>query len=253
MSEDGPSVPGGLSGVDVVVLAGGLGTRIRSVLGDTPKVLAPVAGRAFLGHTLDWLAGAGARRVVLCLGHRAERVQAWLAAEARTDLEIVTVVEPAPLGTAGALRLARPTLRSDPVLVMNGDTFVDADLPGFLEHHRASGAEASLLCVEVPDAERFGRVEIGSDGSIRRFAEKTPGDRSPGLINAGLYLFGAGWLDGLAAGSAVSLERDALTAASPGTLKGMACRAAFIDIGTPQSLDEAASVLPPRRHAGEDA
>lgn len=231
----------GLAGVDVVVLAGGLGTRLRGVLDGVPKVLAPVAGRPFLAHLLDRLAGFGARRVVLCLGHLAGTVTGWIDGNRAPDgLEIVTVIEPEPLGTAGALRFARHSFTTDPVLVLNGDTFVDADLGAFAGAHRRSGASASVLCVAMEDAARYGRVEIGPDQRIRRFVEKQPGG---GIINAGVYLFATPFLDALERDRAVSLERDALERAPAGTLHAHVAQARFIDIGTPESLAQAAAVV----------
>lgn len=230
-----------LSNIDVAVLAGGLGTRIRGILGDTPKVLAPIAGRAFLGHLMDYLAQFGTRRVVLCLGHLADRVTAWLAqGDSRHSLDVVCEIEPRPLGTAGAIRFVRDELTSDPVLVMNGDTFLDADLRAFVASHRLSGAEASVLCVEVDDASRYGRVEIGADGRVTRFAEKAPGR---GTVNAGVYLFSAAFLDRLAASDAVSLERDVLERLPAGTLHAAVVHGRFIDIGTPDSLARAPEVI----------
>lgn len=230
-----------LAHMDVVVLAGGLGTRLRGVLDDTPKVLAPIAGRPFLGYLLDRLADQGARRVVLCLGHLADRVTGWLEREATPEtLDVVCRIEPQPLGTAGALRFVRGDLRSDTVLVLNGDTFIDADLPAFLSAHRRSECEASILCVEVDDASRFGRLDIGDGGRIRRFTEKAPGS---GTINAGVYLFSATLLDRLAADRASSLEHDVLEKAAPGTLNAHVVKARFIDIGTPDSLAAAADVV----------
>lgn len=230
-----------LNHIDVAVLAGGLGTRIRGVLGDTPKVLAPIAGRAFLGHLLDYLAQFGTRRVVLCLGHLADRVTAWLAqGDSRHSLDVVCQIEPRPLGTAGAIRFVRDELKTDPVLVMNGDTFLDADLRAFVAAHRLSGAEASVLCVEVDDAARYGRVDIGADGRVIRFAEKAPGR---GTVNAGIYLFSAAFLDRLAASDAVSLERDVLERLPAGTLHASVMHGRFIDIGTPDSLAKAPEVI----------
>ncbi|MBP2315837.1 nucleotidyltransferase family protein [Azospirillum soli] len=230
-----------MADIDVAVLAGGLGTRIRGVLGDTPKVLAPVAGRAFLGHLLDYLSAYGTRRVVLCLGHLADRVTAWLAqGDANGTLDVVCQIEPRPLGTAGALGYVRKELRSGTVLVVNGDTFVDADLRAFVASHRLSGADASVLCVQVEDASRFGRVEIGPDSRIRSFVEKAPGS---GTINAGVYLFSGAFLDRLVASGATSLERDVLEKVPPGTLNAHVAKAHFIDIGTPESLAAAARVI----------
>ena len=231
-----------LAGIDVAVLAGGLGTRIAGVLGDTPKVLAPVEGRPYLAWLLDWLAGFGVRRVVLCLGHLADKVETWVARHQQPDMEIVISVEPAPLGTAGGLRHARPLLRSDPALVMNGDTFLAADLGAFLQRHRTAGADICILCAEVAEAGRYGRVELDEDRYIRRFAEKEPGT-GPGLINAGVYLFSAAALDRLAAGDARSIEREIFMAEQPGRIAAEVTRGAFIDIGTPESLAEAAAAF----------
>jgi mannose-1-phosphate guanylyltransferase len=227
-----------LKPLDVFVIAGGLGTRIGAVLGDTPKLLAPIGGKPYLAYLLDWLRNFGARRIVLGLGHRAQAVLDFLErnAKANADLDIATVVEPRPLGTAGAIRLARPQLHSNPVLVMNGDSFAGADLCAFVDRHRQSGAKATLLCVEVDDAGRYGRVDLDNNGRIRGFIEKDPDFHGASAISAGVYLFSAGFLDEIAAGAGASLERDVFGRAPAGAFAAFAGRFAFIDIGTPESL-----------------
>lgn len=225
-----------LAGIDVAVLAGGLGTRIADVLGDTPKVLAPIGGiggRPFLSLLLDRLKGA--RKVVLCLGHLAPKVEAWLAAN-RPPMPVETVVEPQPLGTAGALRFALPHLASDPVLVMNGDSVVETDLGAFVADHRRSGALGSLLAVEVPDGSRFGRLEIGAGGRLKRFVEKDPAATGAAWINGGVYAFTPALLGQLAGADGPSLERDFLSKLPEATLHVAKRQARFIDIGTPASL-----------------
>jgi mannose-1-phosphate guanylyltransferase len=231
-----------LAGIDVAVLAGGLGTRIRPVLGDIPKLLAPVAGRPFADHMFAWLGRFGARRVVLCLGHRAERVVGHLAA-APPPFDVAVSIEPEPLGTAGALRLARPKLATDPVLVLNGDTWADADLAPFARAHRGGGAEATLLCTEVADTGRFGRVEIGDDRTVRAFIEKGTGSAGPGAISAGVYLLSARLLDRIAAGNARSLEREVFAGMTGARLRAHVGRFAFIDIGVPDDLDRAGEIV----------
>jgi NDP-sugar pyrophosphorylase family protein len=234
----------GLRGIDVVVLAGGLGTRIRGVLGDTPKVLAPINGRPFLDHLLDHLAALGAGRAVLSLGVGADKVSEHLARRP-PPLPVLSVVEPAPLGTGGALRHALPSLAGDPVMVMNGDTWLDADFPRFLADHHRAALPVSLLCVAVDDVSRYGRVDLAEDGSVTRFAEKDPTQPGPGLINGGALLLSRRALDLLASQTGPSLERDFLGQLPPGWIYGwLADGAAFIDIGTPDSLAEAGSVLP---------
>lgn len=245
MSSSPPKPPSSaLAGIDVAILAGGLGTRLRGAIGETPKVLAPVAGKPFLDHLLAWLKGFGARRIVLCLGYRADMVVDHIRQNTPSGLDLVTSIEPKPLGTAGALRLAVPQLSTDPVLVINGDTFVDADLAAFVAEHRRRGARASILSTTVPSMARYGRLVIDATGAIQRFSEKDPSDTGPGPINAGLYLFNRSWLDALARSNAESLERDMLTAAAPGTYQAVpAGQVAFIDIGTPESLAGAEAVM----------
>jgi mannose-1-phosphate guanylyltransferase len=233
-----------LESVDVAILAGGLGTRIRSVLGKTPKVLAPIAGRPFLAYLLDWLASCGARRFVLCLGYQAEQVHAHLKSHTRPGLTVVPVVEPEPLGTAGALRWARPKLTSDPVLVLNGDTFVDVDLGEFLHGWKRGSSELAMLCVELDWVDRFGRVELDPQGRVLGFAEKSPYPRQAGLINAGIYLFAQSMLDRLARMPGSSLEKDFFPALPAGTIQAKVVHSTFIDIGVPDGLAEAQRVVP---------
>ena len=243
MTDLAVSAAGPLSGVDVAVLAGGLGTRIRAVLGDVPKVLAPVGDRPFLDHLLEWLKGHGATRVVLCLGHLADKVEAHLRDQPPAGMEVICVVEPAPLGTAGAVRFARPHLTSDPVFVLNGDTFVDADMGAFVDAYRRSAAGLALLAAEVPSIARFGSLDVDPQGFIRRFVEKDETAERPGLISAGMYLFSRERLDALAAGEGASLERDFLQPAPAGSIAAAVFTGRFIDIGTPDSLAGADKVI----------
>lgn len=231
-----PPVKSCLSAIDVLVLAGGLGTRIRPVLGDTPKLLAPIAGSTYLDHLLGWLARFGARRVVLALGHRAEVIVDHLARRTSETMVVETVIEPQPLGTAGAIRWARRALRSDPVLIVNGDSFADVDLCQFLKHHRRAGAAASILCAKVPDAGRYGRIETDAGGTIRRFVEKDRDFHGEALVNAGMYFLSTAFLDEIAAGQASALEKDVFERLPPGSLAVFAECGNFIDIGTPESF-----------------
>ena len=233
-----------LEDIDVFVIAGGLGTRIQPVLGNVPKLLAPISGRPYLAYLLDWLRRFGAARVVLGLGHQAHAVVDFLKHDAASrDIAIEAVIEPQPLGTAGAVRFARRNLRTDPVLVMNGDSFAGADLCKFLEHHRSAKAKATLLCAEVDDAGRYGRVALDQTGRIHGFVEKDPAFHGVSPVSAGVYLFSAALLDEIAAGDASSLERDVFARAPAGSLDAFTGRFTFIDIGTPESLALAGKVI----------
>jgi len=229
--------------LDVLVLAGGLGTRLANILGDVPKILAPVGGRPFLYHLLNWLAGQGASRVILCLGFRADAVLNCLPDLDVLGLSVVPVCEPSPLGTAGAVAFALRQVKSDSVLVMNGDTFIEADLPMFVNSHRQSGATVSLVAVEVEEPGRYGRLEIDSSCRVRCFEEKSCAAIRPSWINGGLYIFERAVLESIAQLGRGSLERDVLQRMAPLSIHAFRTNGAFIDIGTPETLERASSVL----------
>lgn len=235
-----------LAEVDTVILAGGLGSRIVGVLGNTPKILAPFWGRPFVDYLLDWLATSGARHVILSLGHLAEAVVIHLSKAHRSGVQIDTVVEPQPLGTGGGLRLALERVTSDRVLVLNGDSWTDVDLSEFFAAHMAGGADISMLVVEVPDCRRFGRVEVDSRGRITRFIEKDESRSGPGFINAGIYLFEPSALRLLKMSTGSRLEGDFLQKLPSGSIYGYKSNANFVDIGTPQSFIEAKSLIKPK-------
>ena len=150
-------------------------------------MLAPVAGRPFLTHLLDRLARASVREVVLLTGHAAEQVRAVLG-DRHGGMRLTYSVEPAPLGTAGAVRHALPHFQAETVLLLNGDSYCDADLWAFRQFHAEKEAGASLVLTRVADASRFGQIEVADDGRVIRFAEKGPSGAA-GWINAGIYLF----------------------------------------------------------------
>ena len=140
-----------LKETDVVILAGGLGSRLAGELKGKPKLMAPIDGEPYLDFALRWLSSFGAHRIVLALGHLAAEVETYVEAHFYNDLEIVCMVEPEPLGTAGGLAHACEALHSDQILVMNGDSFVDADLCAMMDYHRASRVDGTLLCTLVQD------------------------------------------------------------------------------------------------------
>ncbi len=234
-----------LNDIDTVVLAGGLGTRIRDALGDTPKLLAPIGDAPFLDTIVNRLKHFGARRLILGLGHLADKVVSHLDAHPPDGIDIVTMIEPEPLGTAGALRFLAPHIETDPVLVMNGDSFFDSDLCDFVQAHEKSGMIASILCAQVEDTAPYGRVSISPEGQLEAFLEKDPDRAGPGIINAGVYLFSDPMMKRIANMEGPSLETDVFEAVAPGTLHAVTSNGAFIDIGTPEDLARAAEVLKP--------
>lgn len=229
---------GEYSGITGVVLAGGLGTRLRSLVADRPKVLAEINGRPFLAYLLDRFATAGVKNVVICSGYLAEQISAAFGQSYR-GMSIRYSVESSQLGTGGALRLALPLLDSDLLLVANGDSFFDADLEAFYTSHQESGAAVSLLLAHVEDISRFGAVDIAADGSVARFEEKGTASGS-GLINAGIYLVRRALIAKISSVKPVSLEREIFPGLLGNDLYGFPQVGKFIDIGTPADYEAAA-------------
>lgn len=227
--------------LDAMILAGGFGTRLRQAVSDRPKVLAEVNGRPFLAFLLDQLSGIGIKRVVLCTGYMAEKVQAAFGGS-YGDMELHYSVEVKPLGTGGALRNALELTGSDPLLVMNGDSYCSADLEWFKKNHYDSGSICSLLLNSVPDVARFGSVTVDTEGSLLSFKEKG-GAVGPGLINAGLYIINRKLLEALPLSVNMSLERDLFPLLIGKGLCGFAQDARFIDIGVPEDYLAASSFM----------
>jgi NDP-sugar pyrophosphorylase family protein len=231
----------GLEGITAAILVGGFGTRLHGVVNDRPKPLALVNNRPFLSYLLDQLAEAGAASVVFCSGHLGQLVEEKFQQEYR-GLRLSYSLEAVPLGTGGALRLAAAQLASDPVLVMNGDSYCEADLGSFLSSFRHSAAEAAILLTQVAETAPFGQVHLDTNGRITRFSEKGTG-RGPGLINAGIYLILRARFLTIPADRPVSLEREIFPSWVGSGMIGWSGGRRFLDIGTPESLRSAGAFL----------
>lgn len=221
---------------DVAILAGGLGTRLRSVIGDLPKALAPILGRPFLAYVLEQLDSYKFGRIIICCGHGAERIQNVFGYK-YGGLELNYAVEDTSLGTAGALRTACHLINTDAVLALNGDSFCDLDFERLIRFHNSKSAELTLTLTRSIETARFGTAATDNEGRICSFHEKAP-DNEPGWINAGIYVMQKAWLNRLPGKTFYSLENDVL-----GSIKGQKVYGyksfesidRFIDIGTPES------------------
>jgi len=215
--------------MECVVLAGGMGTRLRSVVAELPKCLAPVAGRPFLAWLLDDLREAGFGHIILSLGYRHEAVEDWVAGRPDRD-SISCVVEREPLGTGGGVRLALEQAREENVFVLNGDTFFGVDFHAMQTFHHNSCATATLALKQMFDFERYGEVVCDAQGRITSFREKQP--CAAGLINGGIYLLRRDALRDRP--ERFSLEQDFFVPlAVKGQLAGFRSDGYFIDIGIP--------------------
>lgn len=227
--------------VTALILAGGLGSRLRTIVADHPKVLAPVAGRPFLTYLLDQLIATGFRHVVLCTGYKGKQVKTTFG-NTYNDLAIQYSQEPEPLGTGGALRFALPMIHTRSAFVFNGDSYVKSKLQEFLVWYLEKKPPAAILLVRLPDTRRYGQVKLDANGRVVSFEEKGTCLDS-GWINAGVYLIDRSLIASMPAGKPVSLELDVFPRLIAKGLYGFQCKDAFIDIGTPESYAEADDFL----------
>jgi mannose-1-phosphate guanylyltransferase len=232
-----PSTPLATREADAVVLVGGKGTRLRPLTCETPKPMLPTAGVPYLTHLLSRIAAVGIRRVVLSTSYRAEVFWEHFADGQALGLDLRYVVEPEPLGTAGAIRNVAGSLVSQDVLVFNGDILSGADLPAVLDTHRKAGADVTLHLVKVRDPESFGCVPTDAAGRVAAFLEKTD-DPPTNQINAGCYVFSRDVLESIPTGRPVSVERETFPELLAGGahLQGHVDGSYWLDLGTPAAF-----------------
>jgi D-glycero-alpha-D-manno-heptose 1-phosphate guanylyltransferase len=220
--------------LDVMILAGGMGSRLKDTVSDRQKVVAAVNGKPFLFFLLEQLTGLPVSKLIFCTGHMHETVTAALKDYA-TTAEIMFSYESSPLGTGGALRQALNLSTAANILVMNGDSLIECDLRELLAAYQASESEAMMLLTEVADVSRFGMVTLGAQHRITAFNEKGQYHGS-GLINAGVYIFKKSVIEQIPAGCPYSLEKQLFPAlAVKSALYGYRSNGKFIDIGTAES------------------
>ncbi len=223
-----------------VILAGGFGTRIKHLLGDLPKPMAPVNGRPFLEWVVRWLAAQDIRRVVLSTGYLTEVIEKHFHSQPVAGVQVSCVPETTPLGTAGGFLNAvrQSKIKSSAWFLLNGDTLAFVNLADALKSLNNESTTGVIFGREVPDTSRYGSLVTDAAGRLSCFAEKRPGR---GVISTGVYLFRDSLLKQFSDKVPLSLEQEvfpALTAAGV-SLKVLQMNIPFLDIGTPDTLREA--------------
>jgi mannose-1-phosphate guanylyltransferase len=223
--------------MQAIVLVGGEGTRLRPLTESTPKPALTLVDRPFLAYMVEWLGRHGVTEVVLACGFLPDVLrEALVGEEERAGVRIRYVVEPEPLGTAGAIRFAADQLGEeleDRFLALNGDVLTDLDLTALLHAHAERSARATIALHPVEDSAAFGLVHSGAEGEVLAFLEKT-GEASPGEVNAGMYALERSVLDLIAPGENVSIERDVFPRLVGEDLHGLLLDGYWVDIGTPE-------------------
>ncbi len=219
---------------DVIILCGGLGTRLQPVLKDRPKSLAEMGGKTFLDILLNNVFTQGFKRVILAVGHMREQIMERYAADPRIKFS----VENEPLGTGGAIKNALPLVQSEHFIVMNGDSISAVDLREFYERHLAAGPLISMAVTEVEDVSDRGSVTVDESGRVKSFREKIPVKR-PGLVSAGVYILSRNILGHLPEADVFSLEEDVFPRITGEFCLAHVVRGGVLDIGTPERYEEA--------------
>ena len=235
-----------------VILAGGLGTRLRPILSGTPKAMAPILGHPFLEYLLRDLSSSGIRTAILCVGYLKEQIRAYFGDGSAVGLAVRYVEENAPLGTAGALGNARGMIGNAPFLLMNGDTYVSIDYGRLVAYHNekvvSANAIGTIVVARVSDGSASGQIHLEEDGRVRSFREKGHRVASHCLANAGVYFFEPGIFRFIPETVPASLEHDSIPAALDAgrTLYGFPAKGEFIDIGTPEGYQKMSDLLAKR-------
>ncbi|WP_038867871.1 nucleotidyltransferase family protein, partial [Mycobacterium avium] len=223
--------------VDVVILVGGKGTRLRPLTLSAPKPMLPTAGLPFLTHLLSRIAAAGIEHVILSTSYQAAVFEAEFGDGSKLGLQIEYVTEERPLGTGGGIANVAGQLRHDTVMVFNGDVLSGADLGQMLDFHAAQQADVTLHLVRVSDPRAFGCVTT-EDGRVTAFLEKTQ-DPPTDQINAGCYVFARRVIDRIPRGREVSVEREvfpALLSDPDVKVCGYVDATYWRDMGTPEDF-----------------
>lgn len=222
---------------EAIVLAGGLGTRLRSAVPDLPKCMAPVNGRPFLQYIIDYYLQQGIEKFIFALGYKHEVITSWLKTQ-YPHLPVQWVIESEPLGTGGAIQLVLEKATAKDILILNGDTLFKADLATMAEFHKKNGSACTLLLKPMKHFSRYGVVELEADNRIKSFKEKKQYEE--GLINGGVYLLNTGRFRQQKRPAVFSFEKDYLELSfSSMPMYGCVQDGYFIDIGIPEDFERA--------------
>jgi NDP-sugar pyrophosphorylase family protein len=237
--------------IDVVILCGGRGERLQSVVNDRPKILAEINGRPFLDILIDYVANFGFKRFILCIGYMGDAIKRHFTVDyprksafktIRVNPRYIFSEEKKPLGTAGAIKNAQPFIKSNPFLVINGDSICQLNLNEFIDFHISKKSSFSIVLVKTKRNDDYGVVKLGPSQEVIRFDEKTKARRND-LINTGIYLFEGGLFSLIPVNKNFSLEYDLFPRIINHRFYGYVIEEELIDIGTPERYKKAKDIL----------
>jgi D-glycero-alpha-D-manno-heptose 1-phosphate guanylyltransferase len=222
---------------ECIILAGGLGTRLRSAVPDLPKCMAPVNDRPFLSYVIDYLTEQKVTKFIFALGYMNEDIQNFLAHK-YPKLDYTIAIEKEPLGTGGAIKNALHKAEHDNVMILNGDTLFKVNAEELFNFHTQQHAACTLSLKPMQDFDRYGLVEINKEGCIQSFKEKQFFES--GLINGGVYILNKKEFLNLSFPEKFSFEKDYMeTYFHTAKMMGLIQDYYFIDIGIPEDFERA--------------
>lgn len=222
-----------MKNIDVFILCGGLGKRLGAMSHNIPKPMIKIDERPFLDIIIDYMADFGFRRFILGTGYKADTISDYYRKNKMSGLDILFSQEKTPLDTGGAIRNAKRLIRSNPFLVLNGDSFCEFDPLEFLNFHKQKKPLISVLLKRVFNGNEYGEVKIDRSSRILSFKEKDNGNAKRCLINSGVYIFDNEVFSLMPSVSRFSLERDLFPRMAKKRIFGHPYSGFFIDIGTP--------------------
>lgn len=219
--------------VEAIILAGGFGTRLQSVVNDVPKSMAPVNNRPFLEYLLNYLTGQGVSKIIFSAGYKYESIQAYFGNQYH-HLPLLYAVETEPLGTGGGIMNAMKFAESEDVIVLNGDSMFRLGLQSLAGTHAAKKAEITIAVKFMEDCSRYGSVLMNQQNRITGFAEKCP-ESGQGFINAGVYMIRKEFMLRQGFPEKFSMEKDCFEKlCHTEAFYGYPARGYFLDIGVPE-------------------
>lgn len=233
--------------IDVVVLCGGLGTRLQGVVYDRPKPMVEINGKPFLDILIEYIAHYGFVRFILCTGYMGDFIKRYYESK-NGRWKFFISEEEKPLGTAGAIKKAESLIKSDIVLVVNGDSFCEMNIKDFLKFHLRKGAFISIGLTSMGSSLDFGVIRLNKDQKIISYSEKTP-MRGGGFVNAGIYFFNRKMLEEIPSDEKLSLEYDIFPRILNKGVYGYVTGETLFDIGTPERLERARNQFRKAKHA----
>ena len=222
--------------LDVLILCGGFGKRLKEIGQNCPKPMVKINGRPFLEILIEHISTFGFRRYILCAGFKSEVIEQYFLNK-NDDNTYILSKEDEPLGTGGGIKKAESCILGSTFMVLNGDSICRANLNDFVEFHKSNNASVSMALATIGDVSEYGSVVVNDRSEINEFKEKSDRFKGQGHVNAGIYLFEKPILGQIPSGKNISVEKDVFPSMIGKNFYGFKTTERLFDIGTPQRLE----------------